>query len=194
MILKMKLQKRNSTFIKVLALTAAIMLTVIAAGCNLGSEKPGPQTTEKTDRPQTEQTDEPLSTPGATEAPQPTAAVDRNMPDDIDVSGDITFMYYDMGMTEEMPGAIKAVADAFEKKYPNAKVSYESVSSALINSRISSGDISDVFWCDPYDVHTYHDKLDALLPLDPYIEPYNIDLGNVYPGALEAGKSAGSLW
>ena len=194
----MRSQKRNSMFIKALTLTVAIMLTVIAAGCNIGPKKTGQQATEKTDEPQPTEsaTDELQPTQSATDEPQPTAVIDRNMPDDIDISGDISFMYIDLGMVEEMPGAIKAVVDAFQKKYPNVnvKVSNEGSARTNIEARISSGDIGDVFWCDPGSIHAYHNTLDVLLPLDSYISAYNIDLGNVYPGALEACKTDGSLY
>jgi len=200
----MKLQKRNSMFIKVLALTVAIIITFIAAGCSIGPKESGEPTAEITDVPEAEQTEEPLSTESATEEPQPTesateepqptAVVDRNLPDDLDISGNISFSYCDMGMVDEMPGAVKAVVDAFKKKYPKVKVSCENVSSALISSRIAAGDIGDVFWCDPNGVYTYHNKVDALMPLDSYINYLNIDLDNVYSGALEAGKSDGRLY
>jgi len=132
-------------FIKVLTLTVAIIITFISAGCSIGPKESGQPTAEITDVPGAEQTDEPLPTESATEEPQPTAVVDRNLPDDLDISGNISFSYCDMGMVDEMPGAVKAVVDAFKKKYPNVKVSCENVSSALISSRIAAGDIGDVF-------------------------------------------------
>jgi ABC-type glycerol-3-phosphate transport system substrate-binding protein len=51
-----------------------------------------------------------------------------------------------------------------------------------------------VFWVDPIDCSDYQHNHNALMPLDSYLKPLNIDLGDVYTGALECGKVDGRLY
>jgi ABC-type glycerol-3-phosphate transport system substrate-binding protein len=113
---------------------------------------------------------------------------------DLDIRGTITFTVNNESGTEAESMAPKGVVNAFMREYPNAKVIYEEASRSSYPTRISAGDIGDVFWCDSNDTSNYHNNHNALMPLDSYIKPMNIDMGNVYSGAIDAGKIDGRLY
>ncbi len=114
--------------------------------------------------------------------------------EDLSIRGKILFTVNNESGTEAESMAPKGVVSAFERKFPNANVVYEEANRSSYPNRISAGDIGDVFWCDSNDTSTYHNVHNALMPLDSYLKPMNIDLGNIYSGALDAGKIDGRLY
>ena len=114
--------------------------------------------------------------------------------DDLDIRGTITFTVNNESGTEAESLAPKGVVNAFMAAYPNARVKYEEANRTSYPTRISAGDIGDVFWCDSNDTVNYHVTHNALMPLDSYIKPMNIDLGEIYSGAIDAGRIDGRLY
>ncbi|MBO4326629.1 MAG: carbohydrate ABC transporter substrate-binding protein [Clostridia bacterium] len=114
--------------------------------------------------------------------------------DDLLIKGTIKFTENNASNTEADSLAPKAIVAAFERAYPGTKVVYEEAASSSYATRISSGDIGDVFWGDASDLHNYHTNHNALMPLDSYIKPLDIDLGEVYTGAIDIGKIDGRLY
>ena len=127
--------------------------------------------------------------------PIQTGEVDQDLTvEELDIRGEVTFTENNTGGTEQDRLAAKAFISAFQKAYPNVKVRYEEVPVNGFDARISAGDIGDVFWGDASNMHNYQINHNALMPLDSYIKPLNIDLGQVFSGALEAGKVNGRLY
>jgi len=114
--------------------------------------------------------------------------------EDLNIQGTITFTVNNESGTEAESMAPRAVVKAFMSAYPNAKVIYEESNRSSYPTRISSGDIGDVFWCDENDTNNYQRNHNALMALDYYIKPMNIDVGDVYSGALDEGKINGRLY
>lgn len=114
--------------------------------------------------------------------------------DDLLIKGTIKFTENNASNTEADSLAPKAIVAAFERAYPGTKVVYEEAPRTGYATRISSGDIGDVFWGDASDLHNYHTNHNALMPLDSYIKPLDIDLGEVYTGAIDIGKIDGRLY
>ena len=123
-----------------------------------------------------------------------TGEVDQNLTtEELDIRGKITLTITD-DISEEDEAAPRSIISAFKKKYPNTQVILEKSKRSSFATRISSGDIGDVFWVDPIDCNDFQQNHNALMPLDSYIKPLNIDLGDIYTGALECGKVAGRLY
>ncbi|MBO4327248.1 MAG: extracellular solute-binding protein [Clostridia bacterium] len=121
--------------------------------------------------------------------------VDQNKTaDDFDLKGRILFTIDNSSFTEEMMSSVRAISDAFMRDYPNVVVTVEGASRSTFPTRISSGDIGDVFWCDENDTNNYHYNHNALMPLDSYLKPMNINMGDVYTGALDCGRYDGRLY
>ena len=114
--------------------------------------------------------------------------------DQLAIKGTIRFTENNASNTEADSLAPKAIAAAFERAYPGTKVIYEEAPSSSYPNRISSGDIGDVFWGDATNLHNYHTNHNALMPLDSYIKPLNLDLGEVYSGAIDIGRIDGRLY
>jgi ABC-type glycerol-3-phosphate transport system substrate-binding protein len=114
--------------------------------------------------------------------------------EDLNIRGVITFTVNNESGTESESLAPKGVVNAFMAAFPNARVIYEEANRSSYPTRISAGDIGDVFWCDSNDTVNYHTNHNALMPLDSYIKPMNIDLGDVYTGAIDAGRIDGRLY
>ncbi|MBO5076024.1 MAG: extracellular solute-binding protein [Clostridia bacterium] len=128
-------------------------------------------------------------------APVQTGEVDQELTvEELDIRGSILFTVDNSDATDEMMAGVNAVATAFMQDFPNVRVHVEGASRTTFANRISSGDIGDVFWCDENDVCNYHFNHHALMPLDSYLKPLNIDMGDVYTGALECGKYDGRLY
>ena len=123
-----------------------------------------------------------------------TGDVDQNATvKDLNIRGTITFTVTDdMSEADEM--APRNIISAFTSKYPGTTVLFQKGSRSSFATRISSGDIGDVFWVDPIDCTEYQKTHNALMPLDSYLKPLNIDLGDVFTGALECGKVEGRLY
>ena len=123
--------------------------------------------------------------------------VDQNVTEEemkMRIKGTIRFTENNASGTEADALAPKAIVSAFEKEYPGVKVIYEEAASSSYPNRISSGDIGDVFWGDASNLHDYHTNHNALMPLDAYIKPLGIDLGEVFAGAVDIGKIGGKLY
>ncbi len=114
--------------------------------------------------------------------------------EDLNIKGNILFTVDNSGFTEEMMSSVRAIAGAFMADYPDVKVNVEASSRSTFPNRISSGDIGDVFWCDENDTNNYHYNHNALMPLDGYLKPMNINMGDVYTGALDCGRYDGRLY
>ena len=128
-------------------------------------------------------------------APIQTGDVDQNLTkNELNIKGTIRFTENNASSTEASAMAPKAIVSAFERAYPGVKVVYEEAASSSYANRISSGDIGDVFWGDATDMHNYQTNHNALMPLDAYIKPLGIDLGEVFSGALDVGKIGGKLY
>jgi len=113
--------------------------------------------------------------------------------EDLDIRGTITFTETNIA-SEEDTLASRAILRAFESEYTNVRVKFEQGARATFATRISAGDIGDVFWGDEADMYNYHKRHNAVMPLDSYIKPLNIDLGDVFTGALATGMSEGRLY
>ena len=124
-----------------------------------------------------------------------TGDVDQDLTtEDLDIKGTVLFTIDNSNYTEEMMSSIRAITSAFMSEYPNVKVVVEASSRTTFPNRISSGDIGDVFWCDENDVNNYHYNHNALMPLDGYLKPMDINMGDVYTGAIDCGRYDGRLY
>lgn len=112
----------------------------------------------------------------------------------IDIEGEITFTISNESGKASEAAAPKAIASAFEKKYPDVKVHVEEANRNTYATRISAGDIGDVFWCDENDANNYKKNHNALMMLDYYLEKLAIDKTNVFSGALASGLIDGRLY
>ena len=112
----------------------------------------------------------------------------------MDVEGTVTFTISNESGTAAEAAAPKAIASAFMKKYPDVKVVVEEANRSTYATRISSGEIGDVFWCDENDANNYKKNHNALMMLDYYLEKLDIDRSNVYNGALAGGLIDGRLY
>ncbi len=123
-----------------------------------------------------------------------TGDVDQELTvEDLDIRGRIVYTETNIASDEDSM-APRAIVQAFEQDYPNVKVVYEVANRATFATRISSGDIGDVFWGDEADLFNYHSRHNAIMPLDSYIKPLNIDMGDVFTGAQSVGMLAGRLY
>ena len=109
-----------------------------------------------------------------------------------DVSGKVTITYQ-LATTEIAKKSVTQYVTAFEKQYPNVKVTTD-FSKGDTALRISSGDIGDVFFLWETDVYNYASVNQALMPLDSYVEAFDIDLSNVYSSVLDFGRVDGQLY
>ncbi|MBR0158129.1 MAG: carbohydrate ABC transporter substrate-binding protein [Clostridia bacterium] len=124
-----------------------------------------------------------------------TGDVDQSLTEeDLEISGRVKLTVDNGSGTDEEAMALRAVISAFEQRYQKTHVIYEESSRGTFPARISSGDIGDVFWVDENDLSNYQRNHNALMPLDSYIKPLNIDMGNVYIGAVDCGRSEGRLY
>ena len=114
--------------------------------------------------------------------------------DDLKIKGKILFTVDNSAAPEDMMTSVRAVAASFMSDYPSTQVVVEGASRTTFPNRISSGDIGDVFWCDENDTNNYHYNHNALMPLDAYFKPLNINMGDVYTGALDCGRYDGRLY
>jgi len=124
-----------------------------------------------------------------------TGEVDKDATiEDLNISGTIQFNDNPASGTDADMMAGRAIARAFQEAFPDVKVIYSAPSVSDYPTRISSGDIGDVFWCDTADVYNFQRNHNALMPLDAYIKPMGIDTGDVYSGVIDGGKIGGKLY
>lgn len=109
----------------------------------------------------------------------------------VNVVGEITFTYNVTNDEEKV--SPDAFVRAFEKMYPDAKVN-KNYSAGDIVARIASGDIGDVFHFPEEHTYTYAVTHQALMPLDAYLKPLNIDPDQVYSGIYDLGQVGGRLF
>ena len=112
----------------------------------------------------------------------------------MDISGDVLMTVENTSDSSASMSAPKSFARAFEKKYPGVKVTVEEASRNTYATRISTGEIGDIFWCDENMSNNYKKNHNALLMLDYYLEKLDIDVSNVYNGALQDGMIDGRLY
>ena len=111
---------------------------------------------------------------------------------ELEVKGSIKFSY-SLGTSEDNKGAANAFIEAFQKKYPNVAVQRDYAATSP-NTRISSGDIGDVFYFAEVDAYNYAVTQSALMPLGYYMEVLNIDRGDVFSGIYDAGMINNHLY
>ena len=114
--------------------------------------------------------------------------------DPISIEGEIMFTISNESGTRSEAAAPNAFAKAFMMKYKNVKVTVDEANRTTYATRISSGEIGDVFWCDANDAHNYKKNHNALMMLDYYKERLGIDIQNVFSGALTSGMIDGRLY
>ncbi len=114
--------------------------------------------------------------------------------DELDIGGEITFTISNESGTRSEAAAPIAFANAFMKKYPNVTVHVDEDNRGNYPTRISSGEIGDVFWCDGNDARNYKENHNALMMLDYYRDRLGIDIDNVFSGALMSGMIDGRLY
>jgi len=112
------------------------------------------------------------------------------------IAGRVTLTTLIAGQTEESRLSIRAFAKAFEAKYPDAAVTVDiSINGqADTATRISAGDIGDVFFFWEEDTYKYAITHNALMNLTQYVEPLGIDLGNIYSGTMDLGRINGNIY
>ena len=108
------------------------------------------------------------------------------------VEGDITFTYSPAATTSDDRAAADRFISAFEKKYKDVKV--ERDYSATSDARIASADIGDVFYFAEETTYKYAVTDKALLPLDGFVEKFDINLSDVYSGIYSLGLVNGRLY
>ena len=123
-------------------------------------------------------------TGGATTAPQETTAAF----DPSTVSGDVT-----LGAWESSPAegkALKAALDAFAVKYPNIKVTQQTVAGdyrVQMTTNFSAGTVQDLFYVNAEYAPEWIEE-GFLEPLDDYISKQGFDTSAFFPGYLDTFK------
>lgn len=129
---------------------------------------------------------------GCAKAPIQDGEVDQTKTEeDLNIRGTIKFTVNNESGTADEAMAPRNVVNKFMEKYTSTKVVYEEANRTTYPARISAGDIGDVFWVDGIDANNYQQNHNALMPLDAYFKPLNIDMGDIYTGALDIGKIGG---
>ena len=115
------------------------------------------------------------------------------MPPDtkIVVEGNVKFTWEISSLVEEQ--AANAIMNAFVQKYPDTKV-IPDFQAGNIAARISSGEIGDVFWFRGPETYNYAVTQKALLPLNQFIDPLDIDMSEVFTGILAIGQVDGQMY
>ena len=106
--------------------------------------------------------------------------------------GKITFTYEPAATSSASKEAAERFLSAFEKKYKDVKV--ERDYTATSDTRIASADIGDVFYFAELYTYKYAVTDKALLPLDGFVEKFDIDLSDVYSGIYALGLVNGRLY
>ena len=100
------------------------------------------------------------------------------------IEGEVMFTISNESGTESEAAAPRALAQAFMNKYKDVKVTIDEANRTTYATRISTGEIGDVFWCDENDANNYKKNHSALMMLDYYMDSLKIDRQNIYTGAL----------
>ncbi|MBO4326801.1 MAG: carbohydrate ABC transporter substrate-binding protein [Clostridia bacterium] len=112
-----------------------------------------------------------------------------------DIKGTVKISAYNSA-GEEGKTSIRALASAFESKYPGTKVNVDIsiTDQASTANRIASGDIGDVFFFWEEDTYSYAISNNAIMNLTQYLEPLGIDIGNIYSGTMDLGRINGNIY
>ena len=113
---------------------------------------------------------------------------------ELTIEGEVVFTISNESGAASEAAAPRAFADAFMRKYPEVKVTVDEAHRNTYATRISTGEIGDVFWVDENDANNYKKNHNALLMLDYYMDKLNIDRQNIYSGALVGGMIDGRLY
>lgn len=109
---------------------------------------------------------------------------DNQEDDSYEVSGTITVSYE--ANTATKIAYMDSYIAAFQKAYPNVTVVRDyTYSTAHAAARIKQGSIGDVFYFGAGDAYSFAVDQKALLPLDKYIEIYDVNVNDVYKGVLD---------
>ncbi len=103
-----------------------------------------------------------------------------------EVKGSIKFSYSPGASSEDSRNAANAFIESFNRKYPDVSVSRD-FSASDASTRISSGDIGDVFYFAEVSAYNYAVTQNALMPLEYYMQVLEIDRGDVFSGIFDAG-------
>mgnify|MGYP002526596886 FL=1 len=114
--------------------------------------------------------------------------------EELQIDGEIMFTISNESGTASEAAAPNAIANAFMRKYPNVKIIIDDANRTTYATRISTGEIGDVFWCDANDAHNYKKNHNALMMLDYYRDRLGIDTQNIFSGALTSGMIDGRLY
>ena len=111
------------------------------------------------------------------------------------VKGTLTISAYNSA-GEEGKTSIRALASAFESRYPGTKVNVDITitDQGSTANRIASGDIGDVFFFWEEDTYSYAVSNHALMNLTQYLDPLGIDIGNIYSGTMDLGRVDGNIY
>ncbi|MBE7056879.1 MAG: carbohydrate ABC transporter substrate-binding protein [Ruminococcaceae bacterium] len=115
------------------------------------------------------------------------------MPPDTNIvpEGNVKFTCSISKLVEEQ--AADAFIEAFTEKYPDVTVTKD-YNPGNIPARIASGEIGDVFHFNETEAYNYAITQKALLPLNQFIDPLDIDTSKVYTGILALGQVEGQLY
>ncbi len=113
---------------------------------------------------------------------------------DLNISGNIVFTINNESGTETEGMAPRSFAEAFMSAYPGTTVTVREIKRDQYAQQVSAGTIGDVFWCDEPMANTFHLEHNAIMPLDAYLKPLNIDIQQVYKGAIDCGMIEGRLY
>ena len=104
-------------------------------------------------------------------------------------------LQYTMTVTEAEKRSINDWISVFNKKYGDVRVNVEfNVSPQALQAQISSKTVGDVFFLDETQVYNYAIIQKALMPLDYFVEAYDIDLANVFSAIMDMGICEGRLY
>lgn len=106
--------------------------------------------------------------------------------------GEVTFTYEPAATSSDYRAAADRFVSAFEKKYTDVKVNRDY--SPTSDTRIASADIGDVFYFAETQTYKYAVTDKALLPLDGFVEKFDINLSDVYGGIYALGLVNGRLY
>lgn len=99
----------------------------------------------------------------------------------------------DVYPTESARKGIRSWINSFRSKYPDVTVETD-FSVPDYAPLISSKTIGDVFWMSDADVYNYAITMQALMPLDFYVEAFDINTSDVYAGILNLCEVRGKLF
>ncbi len=108
-------------------------------------------------------------------------------------SGKIKLNYY-IAATEADKRSVNDWVAAFQNKYRDVTVVAELSNTNNIVNQIASKTCGDVFFLWEIDVYNYAAVQNVLMPLDSYIEAYEIDLSNIFNAIKDMGNVNGKTY